>query len=260
MKQPATRNLRSPASSIGIYSADPCCTKQAEELAAQTGFPLVGEERDCQLAVILRSTGLSLTAPGDPNLTGEIRVDFTTPAWTRRLKRVREEQLVKAMGKKMQPGTTLIDATGGLGRDTFLLAAAGFQVHTFEQNRILAALLSDGLQRARKQNVTREICKRIHFTQGNAIDFLCNNAGTAEVIYLDPMFPASKTTAKVKKELQIIQRLVGESAPPDTLFAQARQATVRRVVVKRPKKSPWLTALQPAYALTGKTIRFDVYL
>ena len=246
--------------SIGIYTADPDLEHEAKTLAAQLDLPIIRNKSQVETALILSPDGLSLARPNYLKMTGTVQIDFTGRAWKRRIKRVREERLVKAMGKNRHKNAGIIDATGGLGRDSFLLAAAGFTVRTFERNPVLAALLADGLHRASLQAATSEICNRIRFTHGNVIDFLYTGAATAEIIYLDPMFPKTTSTAKVKKELQIIRHVTGEDHDIDKLFALALQAAGERVVVKRPKKGPWLNDIRPAYSLEGKTIRFDVYL
>lgn len=250
----------------GIYVSDPALKLQADTLAEQTGLPIVSEKYHCKTILFLSRKGLALCTPNDPELTGFVQVDFSTPSWIRRLKRVREEQLIKAMGKKNKekPPAKVIDATGGLGRDSFLLAAAGFQVQVFEQNPILAALLADGLHRALEDAGSAKICHRINFTPGNSIAGLraLEKKEIAEIVYLDPMFPKSNSTANVKKELQIIQQVTGEDGKKniENLFTVSLQTATRRVVVKRPRKGSWLNDQRPAYSLTGKTIRFDIYL
>ena len=245
---------------IGIYTADSDLQIECKTLAAQTCLPIISKLSQLETALILSRKGLALARPNDSKMTGTIQVDFTNGAWIRRIKRVREERLIRAMGKKTPKTARIIDATGGLGRDSFLLAAAGFTVRTFERNPVLAALLADGLSRASKTAAIREICRRIRFTPGNAIDFLTPGDTVAEIIYLDPMFPRTTSSAKVKKELQMIQHVTGEDQDIDELFARALQIAGERVVVKRPQNGPWLSDRRPAYTLNGKTIRFDVYL
>jgi 16S rRNA (guanine1516-N2)-methyltransferase len=81
-----------------------------------------------------------------------------------------------------------------------------------------------------------------------------------DVVYLDPMFPARQKSARVKKDLQILQLLTTDQSPPNHLLSAALAAAARRVVVKRPRRAPCLTECSPSHCLTGKTIRFDVYL
>jgi len=250
---------------MGIYVSDPALHRQAETLAKQLTLPIVSNKSHCKIILFLSRKGLALCTPNEPELIGPVQVDFLTSTWNHRLKQVRQERLIKAMGKKNKnkSPTRIIDATGGLGRDTFLLAAAGFRVQVFEQNPILAALLLDGLQRALRNPSTAEICHRITFTPGNSIAGLhsLEKKETAEIVYLDPMFPKRNSTAKVKKELQMIQQVTGEDGEDniEDLFAVSLQSATQRVVVKRPRKGTWLDEQHPAYSLTGKTIRFDIY-
>ena len=53
--------------------------------------------------------------------------------------------------------------------------------------------------------------------------------------------------------------LVGEDPDQDSLLAAALGAARYRVVVKRPRKAPWLAGQKPALELAGKSSRFDIY-
>ncbi|MCI5126196.1 MAG: SAM-dependent methyltransferase [Candidatus Electrothrix sp. AR5] len=218
--------------------------------------------------------GLELVKPDDLKLSGAVRVDFTAGHAAYRRKQQKKELLVRAVGGKGGKGGALlnvIDATGGLGRDSFLLAAAGYRVHIFERQPLVAALLADGLARAAAHPETAEICQRIRLTVGDAVPALeamqeigagegCKKGADVDVVYLDPMFPERRKSALVKKELQLLQLLAQPDSAPEKLLESALKAARRRVVVKRPLKAPFLTERSPSHSLTGKTVRFDVYL
>ena len=80
-----------------------------------------------------------------------------------------------------------------------------------------------------------------------------------QVVYLDPMFPASSKSALAKKEMQFFQDLVGQDTDADQLLNQALELASHRVVVKRPKLAPYLAEQKPTFSLTGKANRFDIY-
>ena len=83
----------------------------------------------------------------------------------------------------------------------------------------------------------------------------------AEVIYLDPMFPHPEKRALVKKDMQMLQFLVGEDEDAECLLDRALSAKVARVVVKRPRvQMRAITSQQPSYVLEGKRNRYDIYL
>ncbi|MGJ8687280.1 MAG: class I SAM-dependent methyltransferase, partial [Spongiibacteraceae bacterium] len=80
-----------------------------------------------------------------------------------------------------------------------------------------------------------------------------------DVVYLDPMFPMSKKTALVKKEMRLFHSLVGEDDGGEALLAVALQRATHRVVVKRPPKADYLAGRKPQLSVSGKAVRFDIY-
>ncbi len=244
----------------GIYAENHAWSQRDEILAQRLGVPRIMEMPEKGTALVVSETGLSLLSIDERGMAMRVRVDFTTGKWRQRIASVRGERLIRAMGRKAGPATTIIDATGGLGRDSFLLAAAGFHVRVVERNPVLAALLADGLLRAGESRVTRKISARITLTCGDACHYLQQQNHRADIVYLDPLFPEQKKSARVKKELQVIRKIADKDDDPAPLFAVARTAAAARVVVKRPQHGPWLDNRPPSYSVSGKTVRFDIYL
>lgn len=213
---------------------------------------------------------MELLQPDDPKCSGVVRVDFTAGRAAFRRKQQKKELLVRAVERKgggiNNASLKIIDATGGLGRDSFLLAAAGHQVCIFECQPVIAVLLADGLARAGTHPETAKITQRIRLIAKNAVNALeAVKAGGQEgqgvdVVYLDPMFPERRKSALVKKELQLLQLLAHLDSAPEQLLTAALQVATHRVVVKRPVKAPFLADCAPSHSLSGKTVRFDVYL
>lgn len=251
-------------SPTGIYPDGAEFICQAEKLAKQISLPLLTQKIPKTAIMVYGKDGLSLHHCRG----GRIWVDFSTKKWQYRLARIHQERLVKAMGKMKAADclkTRIIDGTGGLGRDSFILAGAGFQVTIFERNPIIAALLSDGLKRALQEPAIQQIAKRICLIKKDFLFFLLFSSTMAEVnppdiIYLDPMFVETNSKALVKKELQMIQQIVGKEHDGNQLFAMAMKHARKRVVVKRATNGDWLTPHPPSYSTAGKTIRFDIYL
>jgi 16S rRNA (guanine1516-N2)-methyltransferase len=80
----------------------------------------------------------------------------------------------------------------------------------------------------------------------------------AEVVYLDPMYPAGRKTAE-RKPLRTLRMLVGDDSDAAGLLDAARKAAIRRVIVKRPLRAAPL-AEKPHHTHEGKAVRYDVYL
>ncbi len=236
---------------------------RAEQLAERLDLPICRPGQEFPLLLKPGSKGLALVATETNGKKTVVRVDFTTGEAVHRRRQQKREMLVRAVGFREKRPPSIIDATGGLGRDSFLLAAAGCQVEIFERVPVVAALLADGLERAFLEPETTEIARRIKLTCMDSLirlQTMHESNETTEVVYLDPMFPKRQKSALVKKESQMLQLLAVEDKQPQLLLAAALAATKKRVVVKRPIKSPPLTGPSPSHTLTGKTIRFDVYM
>lgn len=157
---------------------------------------------------------------------------------------------------------TIIDATAGMGGDAFVFASLGCQVTMIERSPIIAALLSDALNRAQQTGVAediQEIVKRLRLINDDATQYLTTQAPICDVIYLDPMYPEKKKTAATKKEMQALQHLVGPDIDSETLLAAALHVAQKRVVVKRPKNAPALTGIQPNASIQSPNTRYDIY-
>ena len=172
------------------------------------------------------------------------------------------ELLVKAAKVKRADDRTLtaIDATAGLGDDSLLLAAAGFDVTMFERNPVIAALLRDTLERSATVPDLSPIVGRMHLVEGESTDAIPHLDFQPDVVLLDPMFPAKEKDAAAKKKLQMLQRLEQPCDDENALLEAAFAAQPRKIVVKRPVKGPHLANRKPSYSLSGKAIRYDVYV
>ena len=169
--------------------------------------------------------------------------------------------LLKACNNKQRNIRTLLDLTGGWGLDSFILAQHGKQVTMLEQNKLLHSIISHSLSNASQHSHTKAAGSRIELVLANSADFLrtWDKARPFDCIFLDPMFPEHKSGAKPGKEMQILQKLTGNLDIEDC-FETALKSALKRVVVKRPAKSPALADRKPDMTYREKTIRFDVYL
>jgi 16S rRNA (guanine1516-N2)-methyltransferase len=167
------------------------------------------------------------------------------------------EALARAVGARRGHRPQVVDATAGLGRDAFVLAARGCDVTLVERDSVVAALLDDGLARARADEATSAIAARMTALEADATTVL--GRAPSDVVVIDPMHPPRRKSAAVKKEMRVLRARVGTDPDSDHLLAAARQAARERVVVKRPKGAEPLAGLAPSGAVAGRTTRFDIY-
>lgn len=246
-----------------VTCTHPDLAEQAARLAQSLGLQVFTGQDLPDLILNLTDHHLELRCPGNPELTGPVLVEFVTGAAGYRRRHGGHEMLLRAVGHKGNRSVTVLDATGGLGRDAFILASHGCTVRLVEHHPVIGALLADGLRRALAHPETNEAAARITLTIADSRQVLADLAQggqQVDVVYLDPMFPQRSKSAKVKKELQMLQLLAGMEEDSGELLSTALCTTAGRVVVKRPKGAPSLPGPAPSHSHSGTTTRFDVYL
>lgn len=220
------------------------------------------EETNADLKAVLEwREGYMQLRSLDPALGAPVKVDFLHGKTGFRFQRAQHEMIVKAVSGRSKDRLRIVDATTGLGRDSFILAAAGHEVISCERHPAIACLLLDGLDRAKDSEAGREVAHRIRVQVGSALDYLAgiDEQQRPDVIYLDPMFPERTKQALVKKEMRLFRDVVGDDHDAEALLRQALALARKRVVVKRPRKAETLASLKPGYQLMGKSSRMDIY-
>lgn len=172
----------------------------------------------------------------------------------------RGQALPKAVGMKNGKTPDVVDATAGLGRDAFLLASLGANVTLIERSIVMHDLLRDGMRCAREENLEfQEIIDRMTLLQGDAKELLPDLS--PEVILIDPMHPARKNSALVKKEMLQIRKIVGSDEDSVELMEVALATARNRVVLKWPQRADPMPGVRaPSHQIPGKSTRYDVFM
>ena len=175
--------------------------------------------------------------------------------------RLNGEMLIKAVGvKNIKPGIIVMDATAGLGEDSFLLAASGLNVKMYEKDPVIAKLLDDGLERAKKDPDLESIVSRMELICEDSIKAMEDKKIRPDIIYLDPMFPERSKSGLIKKKFQLLQRLESPCEDGERMLTAALGATQSKIIVKRPLKGEYISKLKPSYSIKGRAIRYDCYI
>ncbi|TQV88174.1 class I SAM-dependent methyltransferase [Aliikangiella coralliicola] len=169
------------------------------------------------------------------------------------------EVVAKAIGCKPHYRPKVLDATAGMGRDALIMAMLGCEVMMHERNFAIFQLLSNALERLKKEAKFSEVAYRLKINQIDSVN-KTGELDNVEVIYLDPMFPERKKSALVKKEMRLFKLLAGDDPDADQLLLNALDSSAKRVVVKRPKGAPVLAGKKPSHEIVAKKFRYDVYL
>ncbi len=219
----------------------------AHALAQQLAFRLDKDNASC---LYLTAQRLALKIP-TLNL---LFTDFSKNAWNKRKAEGKNQGLVRAC--KPQVGVKIVDATAGWGRDAAILAALGAQVVMIERHPVMAALLADALAR---RECAEEGGLNLSLMHENAQTYLqrLSEEDYPDVIYIDPMHPQRTKSALVKKEMYVLQEMIGPDDDALELLQLALTRTKQKVVVKWPQKCKPL--LKTHANIPGKTIRYDIY-
>ena len=247
-----------------LIASDPELAPAAAHLAQDLQLP--EGMNDHPFVLELTQEGLQLRWQSQPKVK-PLLLDFVAgkQAWRRQAGPLRDEAIVRACGIQKGYRPDVLDATAGLGRDGMILAHAGCTVRFLERNRAIHALLSDAVYRASQDaQIGPWVSERVRVLSAGSIlqpDYAKQLiAKPAMVIYLDPMFPHRDKSAAVKKDMRMMQELVGSDEDSADLLDAALNLASHRVVVKRPAKAPYLAQREPQAQVTSKKHRFDIYI
>lgn len=226
---------------------------QIQALSRRTGISLLNEASEgfcLSLSTQNRLELYNLKAPRQ-----RVVIDFTSGEFLHRIKTSGKQQpLAKSIGVAKGINDVL-DVTGGLGGDAMILASVGCRVTICERHPAVALLLEDGLKRAHGTHV---FSKNIELKMINALEYLKGLKEKPQAIYMDPMYPIKEKSALPRKEMKILEDLVGADEDQRELFELALISATERVVVKRPRSAPALAP--PTHSFEGTTTRYDMYI
>lgn len=233
-----------------VYKGKGAQDELVTSLSRKLGVEVVDKPGD-GLTVVVDAGGVSLSGYGL-----KYKGDFEQMIHRISDGRLQHEMLVH-VAKTKDEHPRAIDATAGMGEDSFLLAAYGYDVTLCERNPVVAALLKDAIRRGKKNPKIKDVVGRMHLVEGDSIEYLSNNMDEVDLVYLDPMFPGRQKSGLIGKKLQLIQKLENPCVDEEELLAAAFKAEPKRIIVKRPLKGQPLAGKEPNYSVKGKAIRYD---
>ncbi len=241
--------------------------EQARDFAERHHYPLFKKHSgDHVLQLRFNADRLALY---DSEINSSIDVDFVQGALAHRERfgGGKGQAIAKAVGlnKPANKGRqlTVIDATAGLARDAFVLATLGCRLTLVEQSPVLVALLQDGIERALLSgdghHAVHNFTNLVHADSALYMEHMDADSHPG-VIYIDPMYPERKKSALVKKDMQILHKLIGAAQDEQHLLETALQHATQRVVVKRPIHANPVAGIKPSTQISSKKTRYDVYV
>ncbi|CAL4324844.1 class I SAM-dependent methyltransferase [Buchnera aphidicola] len=171
----------------------------------------------------------------------------------------KKEILIRAVRIKKQKKIIILDATAGLGKDSFILASFGYKVFMIEKNKIIYNLLKNCLYRTFEDSkIGSWVKKNMILFHKNSLNFLKSKKIIPDVIYLDPMFLKNRRSS-TKKDISILKIILHGKKNTKNLLKKSILFAKKKVVVKRFLKAPHLEKIKPTNIIYGKKYRFDIY-
>ena len=172
----------------------------------------------------------------------------------------RGQNLAKAVGMKFNKNRNIIDATAGLGYDSFILASLGAKVTLIERSQKMHTLLQNGINEGISfGGEIEKIVNRMELLFGDSKDILPKL--TPEVIMIDTMYKDRKKTALVKNNMRLVREIVGPDSDYIELLEVALNCAKNRVVLKQPRYAEPIKDIKKcSHQIIGKTIRYDIFM
>ena len=172
----------------------------------------------------------------------------------------RGQNLAKAVGMKFNKNRNIIDATAGLGYDSFILASLGAKVTLIERSQKIHELLQNGIDEGISfGGEIEKIINRMELLFGDSRDILPKL--TPEVIMIDTMYKERKKTALVKNKMRLVREIVGPDTDYIELLEVALNCAKNRVVLKQPRYAEPIKDIKKcSHQIIGKTIRYDIFM
>ncbi len=172
----------------------------------------------------------------------------------------RGQNLAKAVGMKSNKNRNIIDATAGLGYDSFILASIGAKVTLIERSQKMHELLQNGIDEGKSfGGEIEKIINRMELLFGDSKDILPRLS--PEVIMIDTMYKDRKKTALVKNNMRLVRDIVGPDSDYIDLLKIALNCATNRVVLKQPRYAEPIKEIRKcSHQILGKTIRYDIFM
>jgi len=276
------------APEVVVCAAEPGCVAEAKNLAHIAGLRVIENIQEAETATKTDSSSWTLLVqPSELSLRRpdglSIEIDFIHGKGIRRAQEAnfKSQPLARALGlqklrKHHDQTPTVIDATAGFGTDGWMIASLGCEVRLLEASPVLATMLTHALENARNTAATAAMHNRpenqsvnspaqnISVFNTDSIQYLNDNENaSADIIYLDPMYPQTRSKALVKKGMQLLHDLIGPDNNSADLLGAALNRANYRVIVKRPRGAPTLNGTikfsGQLSAVQSTNTRYDIY-
>ena len=232
----------------GIKLLNLSSKKRAKDLSKKYDIPLINSK-----------SAKTFISMGDKPIlhfeNNKLENSFIAGKFNTRIKQHQSETLLKkAVGWQSSVQKHILDATGGLGHDSFILALLGQKITLSEKNTGLCILIEEALNNLPNLSYFNDAKNNISVINNDSRAFL-SSAENFDVIYVDPMFN-SKKKLKRTKQMQFLDNYLEEYDDPSVEFYKSN---FKRLVIKKELRAAPSIKDCSAISFKGSSVRYDVY-
>ena len=232
----------------GIKVLNLSTQKRAKKLSEKYNVPLINSE---SAETYVSIDGRSILHSGNYKLENS----FSEGKFRARISQYQGESLLKkAIGWQSTSQKHILDTTGGLGHDAFILALLGQKITVLEKNTGLCILIEEALNNLPNLSYFNDAKNNISVINKDSRAFL-SSVENFDVIYVDPMFN-SKKKLKRTKQMEFLDNYLEEYDDPSVEFYKSN---FKRLVIKKELRAA--PSIKDCYAISfkGSSVRYDVY-
>ncbi|KAF2074584.1 hypothetical protein CYY_004091 [Polysphondylium violaceum] len=258
------------------------CFDQAQDICKELGINYMNytnvvsdETFSYELVLYVTNGGVSLNQVDQSTnnktirkLVNQISLDYTSGALGYRTERGSnmKSPMIRAVKINKSLPDRILDVTGGLGKDAWIMATLGSHVTVVERNPILVYLMTRALDIAKAHPEYKDIAERMTIVHQDSVEYILQNINKLsqeekpDVVYMDPMYPSKKKDkSSSKKDIIAIRLLVGGDRGDSTIiFALSKRLAKNKIVWKKPKYA--MSTFEANHSFNSPDTRFDVYL
>ena len=232
----------------GIKVLNVSTEKRAKKLSEKYNVPLINSE---SAETYVSIDDQSILHSGNYKLENS----FSEGKFRARISQYQGESLLKkAIGWQSTSQKHILDTTGGLGHDAFILALLGQKITVLEKNTGLCILIEEALNNLPNLSYFNDAKNNISVINNDSRAFL-SSAENFDVIYVDPMFN-SKKKLKRTKQMQFLDNYLEEYDDPSVEFYKSN---FKRLVIKKELRSTSSIKDCSAISFRGSSVRYDIY-
>ena len=233
----------------GIKVLNLSTQKRAKKLSEKYNVPLINSE---SAETYVSIDDQSILHSGNYKLENS----FREGKFRARISQYQGESLLKkAIGWQSTSQKHILDTTGGLGHDAFILALLGQKITVLEKNTGLCILIEEALNNLPNLPYFNHAKNNISVINNDSRAFL-SSAENFDVIYVDPMFN-SKKKLKRTKQMEFLDNYLEEYDDPSVEFYKSN---FKRLVIKKELRAAPSIKDCSAISFKGSSVRYDVYL